>query len=93
MHKIGGTDFSNRYTEGWSGKLGGTDSLTSVGPKCYEKETWSLQCRLGGTDFLISVRPKCYKKETESLQSHLGETEIPNGETEVTRVCGSCYVK
>jgi len=28
-----------------------------------------------------------------SLQSHLGETEIPIGETEVTRVCGSGYVK
>ena len=54
--------------EGWSGKLGGTDTLTSVGPKCYEKETGSLQ-------------------------SHLGETEIPISETEVTRVCGSGYVK
>ena len=26
------------------------------------------------------------QRETESLQSHLGETEIPIGETEVTRV-------
>ena len=33
------------------------------------------------------------RRETESLQSHLGETEIPIGETEVTRVCGSGYVK
>ena len=41
--------------------------------------------------FALWVRPKCYKKETESLQSHLGETEIPIGETEVTRVCGSGY--
>ena len=40
---------------------------------------------------LISVRLKHYEKETESLQSHLGETEIPIGETEVTRVCGSGY--
>ena len=40
---------------------------------------------------LILVRPKRY--ETESLQPHLGETEIPIGETEVTRVCGSGYVK
>ena len=79
--------------EVWPGKLDGIDSLTSVGLKCYEKETRSLQCRLDGTDLLISVRPKCYKKETESLQSHLGETEIPIGETEVTRVCGSGYVK
>ena len=33
------------------------------------------------------------RRETESLQSHLGETEIPIGETEMTRVCGSGYVK
>ena len=26
------------------------------------------------------------RRETESLQSHLGETEIPIGETEMTRV-------
>ena len=32
------------------------------------------------------------RRETGSLQSHLGETEIPIGETEVTRVCGSGYV-
>ena len=55
MHKLGGTDFSNRYREDWLGKLGGTDSLTSVGPKRYEKEIGSLQCRLGGTDLLILV--------------------------------------
>ena len=33
------------------------------------------------------------RRETESLQFHLGETEIPIGETEVTRVSGSGYVK
>ena len=33
------------------------------------------------------------RRETESLQSHLGETEIPIGETEVTRVSGCGYVK
>ena len=33
------------------------------------------------------------RREIESLQSHLGETEIPIGETEVTRVSGSGYVK
>ena len=33
------------------------------------------------------------RRETESLQPHLGETEIPIGETEVTRVSGSGYVK
>ena len=32
------------------------------------------------------------RRETERLQSHLGETEIPIGETEKTRVCGSGYV-
>ena len=33
------------------------------------------------------------RRETEGLQSQLGETEIPISETEVTRVCGSGYVK
>ena len=33
------------------------------------------------------------RRETDRLQSHLGETEIPIGETGVTRVCGSGYVK
>ena len=40
---------------------------------------------LDGTEIL--------RRETERLQSHLGETEIPIGETEVTRVYGSGYVK
>ena len=40
---------------------------------------------------LISVGPKRYEKETERLQSHLGETEIPIGETDLPRVCGSGY--
>ena len=31
------------------------------------------------------------RRETESLQSHLGETEIPIGETDLPRVCGSVY--
>ena len=52
-------------------------------------ESWSG--KLGGTDSLVSVRPKCYKRETERLQSHLGETEIPIGETDLPRVCGSGY--
>ena len=29
------------------------------------------------------------RRETERLQSHLGETEIPIGETDLPRVCGS----
>ena len=35
---LGETDFGNGHTEGWSGKLGGTDLLISVRPKCYEEE-------------------------------------------------------
>ena len=65
-------------------KLGGTDSLISMRPKRYEKETGSLHCELGGTDSLISVGPKRYEKESGNLQSHLGETNLP-------RVCGSGY--
>ena len=38
---------------------------------------------LGGTEML--------RRETEILQSHVGETEIPIGEIEKTRVCGSGY--
>ena len=38
---------------------------------------------LGGTETL--------RRETESLQPHLGETEIPIGETDLPRVCGSGY--
>ena len=46
----------------------------------------------------ISVGPiahlgwtKMLQRETESLQPHLGETEIPIGETDLPRVCGSGY--
>ena len=38
---------------------------------------------IGGTEML--------RRETERLQSHLGETEIPIGETDLPRVCGSGY--
>ena len=76
------------FPESWSGKLGGTDSLTSVRPKCYKRETESLHAismgpiaHLGKTETL--------RRETERLQSHLGETEIPIGETDLPRVCGS----
>ena len=31
------------------------------------------------------------RRETERLQSHLDETEIPIGETNLPRVCGSGY--
>ena len=33
------------------------------------------------------------RRETESLQCHLGETESRIGETELSRVSGSGYVK
>ena len=33
------------------------------------------------------------RREIERLQSHLNETEIPIGETDLIRVCGSGYVK
>ena len=70
-----------------------------MGPKCFGgtevlrkgNMEFAMQTRWDG--FALSVRPKSYKKETESLQSHLSETEIPIGETEVTRVCGNGYVK
>ena len=31
------------------------------------------------------------RREIEILQSHLGETDIPIGETDLPRVCGSGY--
>ena len=34
---------------------------------------------------------KMLRMETERLQPHLGETEIPIGETNLPRVCGSGY--
>ena len=46
----------------------------------------------------ISVGPiahlgktKTLRRETDRLQSHLGDTEIPIGETDLPRVCGSGY--
>ena len=50
LHKLGETDFSNRLVESWSGKLGGTNLLVSVGLRRYERETESLHCRLSGTN-------------------------------------------
>ena len=38
---------------------------------------------LGGTETL--------RRETERLEPHLSETEIPIGETDLPRVCGSGY--
>ena len=36
-------------------------------------------------------RTETLRRETERLQPHLGETEIPIGETDLPRVCGSGY--
>ena len=50
MLELGETDFINRQTESWLGKLDGTDSLVSVRPKCYKKEIGILQSHLGETE-------------------------------------------
>ena len=67
-----------------------------MGPICSFGETEKLQkgnieftLQSQWDRFALSVRPKSYERETESLQSHLGETEIPIGETKVTRVSSS----
>ena len=67
-----------------------TDSLVSVESKRYEKETGSLHCRLGGTD-RSSRLDLNVRKGNREFQPHLGETEIPIGETDLPRVCGSGY--
>ena len=36
-------------------------------------------------------RTEMLRRETERLQPHLGVTEIPIGETDLPRVCGSGY--
>ena len=43
------------FPESWSGKLGGTDSLISVRPKCYKRETESLLGHVGETEICIGV--------------------------------------
>ena len=70
-----------------------------MGPICSFGETEKLQkgnieftLQSRWDRFALSVRPKSYERETESLQSHLGETEIPIGETDLPRVCGSGYI-
>ena len=54
--------------------------------------------RKQGVYIAISVGPTAHlgstetlQRETDILQSHLGETEIPIGETDLPRVCGSVY--
>ena len=66
--------------------------LISVRPKRYEKETRS--CIANSVEPITHFgETKTLRREIGSLQSHLGETEIPIGETELIRVCGSGYVK
>ena len=73
-------------------QLGGTDSLISVRPNVTKRKQ--------GVCIAISVGPIAHlgwtetlQREAEILQSHLGEAEIPIGDTEVTRVSGSGYLK
>ena len=66
-------------------KLGPTDLIYPAPPSSLDIATARNPNQFGLTEML--------RRETESLQSHLGETEIPIGETEMTRVCGSGYVK
>ena len=67
-------------------------SLISVRPKRYEgKQRVCIAISVGPIAHLGWT--KMLRREIERLQSHLGETEIPFGETEKTRVCGSGYVK
>ena len=72
---------------------------TSVGPiahlvrlKCYEKEIDNLHGELGGTHRPYQLDRNVMKGNRE-FAIHLSVTEIPIGETEVIRVCGSGYVK
>ena len=72
----------------------------SVGPICSSRLDRNVTKGKQRVGIAISVGPIAHlgwtetlRRETERLQSHLGETKIPIGETEVTRVCGSGYVK
>ena len=96
--KLRETDYTNSvgpilvisYPESWSGKLSGTVSLISVGPKHYEgKQRVYIAISVGPIAHL--GKTKTLRREIERLQSHLCETEIPIGETDLPRVCGSGY--
>ena len=61
-----------------------------VRPKCYEgKQRVYIAISVGPIAHL--GRTKTLRMETERLQPHLGVTEIPIGETDLRRVCGSGY--
>ena len=79
-----------RETESLHCNLGGTDSLFR-----WDRKVMKGKQRVY---IAISVGPIAHfsltetlRRETERLQSHLGETEIPIGETDLPRVCGSGY--
>ena len=48
------------FPESWSGKLGGTDSLFSVRPKCYEGKQ-RVYIAISWDRSLTLVRPKHYE--------------------------------
>ena len=58
-------------------------SVTKEKHKVYVAMSVGPIAHLGGTETL--------RRETKRLQSHLGVTEIPIGETDLPRVCGSGY--
>ena len=58
-------------------------NVTKGKQRVYIAITVGRIAHLGGTETL--------QRETERLQPHLGETEIPIGETDLPRVCGSGY--
>ena len=71
----------------------------SVGPIRSSRLDRNITKRKQRVCIAISVGPIAHigltetlRRETESLQPHLGETEIPIGETDLIRVCGSGYV-
>ena len=72
--------------------------VNSVGPVRSFQWDRNVTKRKQGVYIAILVGPIAHlsvtetlRRETERLQSHLGETEIPIGETDLPRVCGSGY--
>ena len=63
--QLGETDLVISFPESWSGKLGGTDLLFPVRPKCYKREIESLHCNLGGTDRSLRLERNVTKGNKE----------------------------
>ena len=62
------------------------------------KDWLKLKAQDSTFSILISMGPivhlgvtEMLRREIERLQSHLGDTEIPIGETDLPRFCGSGY--